>query len=55
MGKIMKPDFMGPEGPNRDLHECIHEMRTYLNEIDQRYDDGDHENQDGILSSRVHL
>lgn len=48
---------MGPDGVNnRDLHECIHEMRNYLNEIDQKYVDGDHDDQqDGIISSRVHL
>lgn len=55
MGKIMKPEFMGPEGPNRDLHECIHEMRNYLSEIDQKYVDGDNGSQDGIISSRMHM
>ena len=55
LGKIMKPEFMGPDGVNRDLHECIHEMRTYLNEIDQKYVDGDDDQQEGIISSRMHL
>lgn len=43
LGKIMKPDIIGSDTVNRDLHDCIHEMRNYLNEIDQKYVDGDHD------------